>query len=715
MKAAKIISIGLIFLGILTEKLPANHIDSLALALKTYQKNNPRPLDSKLLELNISLGKAYKEEGLTQEAIKAYQSALLYSKDDLSYFRIHRELGFLFRLQSNFPTAIEHCLLAQDRIPDASPAIPPNEIGENLHVLAQANVDLGRLDEALQAELQALELFESLEDSIGMALTYSGLGRIYYYSDEKGNALRNDLKAMRIRLKWGSLREKYAAFADVSSSYLELGKTDSAKHYAILAYHLARELEDPYAVAFIQSHMGEICMVDGDLDMAMEYIQLARIAFRQLNETFPIVESLYLMGEVLGKLGNYSDAIDTLHTGLELAKRINHPSLQKNISEKLSLYYQQVGRFKEAFLYQKEYKRFSDSIQGYEVQAKMAQLDQQYAFNRSIMEMEIQAQEQEVQNRTLYLILLGMGLLLLLVILFLLNYRYRLQKKAKELMELKNREIQVQHERIESANKDWQILADLIYKDIHEQVKSINNQLGEIQQRDQVALTNQEEETIDAIQEEMIHIDESLSHLENYIQAGITDEPSEIIHVGAIIKEARQSLPESYQGYCRKIFTFDLPPFQANRKKMCLMIQQILLFAIKNRGEDPLEVEVTSKPIDCPYTGEPEYLFSFKDNGIAIPKNKREEVFHLETFRENTNALHLGISKKILHLYNGHLWLDPDIEEGNIVHFVLPLSKVGIDSEDHPANVSKVEELPKLFPNFFQQVAQRVNMLFLGL
>ena len=699
----------------LSGELIASQIDSLKLELKEYQESTSRLQEGRLLALHINLGKAYKEEALTSEAIKTFQSALQFSKDDLSFFQIHAELGYLFRLQNNFPEAVEHCELAQDKI---SEIIPPKEVGNNYHVMAQANVDLGRLDEALASELNALELYEMQGDSSGMAKAYGGLGRIYYYSGKKQEALRNDLLAMDIRLRNGTLREKFQAYADVSSSYLELGQIDSAKHYAIFAFHLAQELNDPYEVAFVQSHMGEICLDEGKYEMAMEYIQLARISFRQLQAPFPIVESLYLMGEALGEIGNYPDAIDTLYTALAMAKQINYPSMQKDIALKLSTYYQKLGNYKKAYSYQKEFKRFSDSIYSYEVQAKMVQLDQQYALNKSHMEMELLTHQQKIQNRNLYLILLGMGLLLLLVILFLLNYRYRLQKKAKELMELKNREIQVQHERIETANKDWQILADLIYKDIHEQVKSINEKLDSLQEVPQV-LSNGNGEThavpVDSIHEEMLHIDESLSHLENYIQAGISDEPTEVVHVGEVIKEARKSLPESYQGFCRKIFTYDLPPFRANRRKMCLMIQQILLFAIKNRGDVPLEIEVTSKPIDCPYTGEPEYLFSFKDNGIAIPKDRREEVFHLETFRENTNALHLGISKKILHLYNGHLWLDPDIEEGNIVHLVLPLSKVGINSEEHPANQRANEELPALFPNIFRQVAARVNTLFLGL
>ncbi|MEM9723430.1 MAG: ATP-binding protein, partial [Bacteroidota bacterium] len=191
--------------------------------------------------------------------------------------------------------------------------------------------------------------------------------------------------------------------------------------------------------------------------------------------------------------------------------------------------------------------------------------------------------------------------------------------------------------------------------------------------------------------------------------------PTEVINIAEIIKEARLSLPPSYQGLCRKIFTYDLPPFRANRRKMLLMVQQILLFSIKNRGEEPLSIEVSSKPIDCPYTGEPEFLFSFQDNGASIPKDKREEVFHLQTFRGNTNALHLGISKKILHIYSGHLWLDPDCDTGNIVHLVLPLSKVGIAPEEHPKNAESEPSEDEKPQNLVKQLAERVNLLFLGL
>ena len=712
MKTTKFILVGIIFSVLLSGKLTASQIDSLKLVLKEYSKNPQRQQGEKMLELHLELGRALKNQGFLEDAVKSFQSALKWAEDDLSFFKIYYELGYTCRLLHNYSLAIKHSQLARSRGTDH---IPISDLARNFNLMAQANVDIGRLDEALKAQLKALQLSEEIGDSLGIAEAFAGLGRIYHYSGEKELALENDLKSLAIRNKRGTLHDRYRAFADVSSSYLEIGKTDSAKLYADLAYKLAREVKKPFDIAFMQSHLGEIFLRQGNYSSALEYIQLARISFRKLEEPFDISESLFLMGTALDAIGNTSDAIDTLITAQTLARRIGHLSLQKDITQKLGAYYHKSRNYKLAYQQGQEFQRLSDSLMSYEIQSDMAKLQQRYELNKDSIEMNLLLQQQKVQRRNMYLAILGMGLFLLSIILLLLNYRYRLQKKAKEMMEVKNREIQIQHERIEDANKDWQILADLIYKDIHEQVKVVHDQLNHLQLSPNPESNGKGESAMDSIHEEMAHIDESLSHLESYIKAGISDEPTEILNIAEIIKEARLSLPPSYQGLCRKIFTYDLPPFRANRRKMELMVQQILLFSIKNRGDQPLSIEVSSKPIDCPYTGEPEFLFSFKDNGKSIPKEKREEVFHLQTFRENTNALHLGISKKILHIYSGHLWLDPDCEEGNIVNLVLPLSKVGIEPEEHPHTSAAESDTEASPQNLVKQLAERVNLLFLGL
>ncbi|MEM9722286.1 MAG: tetratricopeptide repeat protein, partial [Bacteroidota bacterium] len=624
MKTAKFILIGIITIGLSSGELIASQIDSLKLVLKEYQKNPPRQQGEKMLELHFELGKALKSQGLFEEAVKSFQSALKWSEDDLSFFKIHHELGYAYRLLHNYSSAIKHSQLAHERTGER---VPIRDIAKNLNLMAQANVDIGRLDEALKAQLEGLQLVEEIGDSLGIARAYSGLGRIYHYSGEMDRALENDLKALYIRSRRGSLDARYSTFADVSSSYLELGYTDSAKHYADLAYKLARETNKPYDIAFMQSHMGEIFLEEKNYANALEYIQLARISFRKLNEPFDIAESLFLMSTALDAIGNTSDAIDTLLTAQGIARRIGHLSLQTEITQRLGNYYHKNRNYRKAYVQGQEFQRLSDSMMSYDIQRDMAQLSQRYELNKESIEMSLLLQRQKVQRRNMYLAILGMGLFLLSIILLLLNYRYRLQKKAKEMMEMKNREIQVQHERLEDASKDWQILADLIYKDIHEQVKAVHDQLNHLQVSPNPESNGKGEAAMDSIHEEMAHIDESLSHLESYIKAGISDEPTEVINIAEIIKEARLSLPPSYQGLCRKIFTYDLPPFRANRRKMLLMVQQILLFSIKNRGEEPLSIEVSSKPIDCPYTGEPEFLFSFQDNGASIPKDKREEVF----------------------------------------------------------------------------------------
>ncbi len=108
------------------------------------------------------------------------------------------------------------------------------------------------------------------------------------------------------------------------------------------------------------------------------------------------------------------------------------------------------------------------------------------------------------------------------------------------------------------------------------------------------------------------------------------------------------------------------------------VIMNILGNAIKFTDQGEIELRVT--PLDKTYDPlHPQILFSIRDTGIGIPENKLHEIFDSfsqvdRSFSKKHEGTGLGltISKKLVELMDGDIWVESKMEEGSIFKFKIP-------------------------------------------
>lgn len=112
-----------------------------------------------------------------------------------------------------------------------------------------------------------------------------------------------------------------------------------------------------------------------------------------------------------------------------------------------------------------------------------------------------------------------------------------------------------------------------------------------------------------------------------------------------------------------------LPEVQAEPELVELLLQNLLVNAVKYRRECAPEVHVDAQP--CPEG----WHFAVRDNGTGIGVEARERIFGLFT-RGRTEVPGQGIGlatcKKIVESFGGRIWCDSTVEVGSVFHFVLP-------------------------------------------
>jgi signal transduction histidine kinase len=139
-------------------------------------------------------------------------------------------------------------------------------------------------------------------------------------------------------------------------------------------------------------------------------------------------------------------------------------------------------------------------------------------------------------------------------------------------------------------------------------------------------------------------------------------------------------------------------------KRIQQVIYNLLTNAIKftpTTGEG--RIEISARELDKhheAYTdGQGSLLFSVKDNGMGIPKDKQQHLFK-KFYQVDTSltrnvggsGLGLAISKGIVDAHNGKIWLESEEGKGSIVYFILPkYEQIRSDDNNNPLHAATIQ------------------------
>ncbi|MBI3627122.1 HAMP domain-containing histidine kinase, partial [Candidatus Uhrbacteria bacterium] len=117
-----------------------------------------------------------------------------------------------------------------------------------------------------------------------------------------------------------------------------------------------------------------------------------------------------------------------------------------------------------------------------------------------------------------------------------------------------------------------------------------------------------------------------------------------------------------------------LPEVNTDREGMIQVVSSLLDNAIKYSPKGKVE-------IFC-FPDSRQLLFSIKDNGIGIPKEKQDKIFEKFFRAENAEAMYtsgsglsLYIAKNIIEVCGGKIWFESTLGKGTTFYFSLPLTK----------------------------------------
>ena len=152
--------------------------------------------------------------------------------------------------------------------------------------------------------------------------------------------------------------------------------------------------------------------------------------------------------------------------------------------------------------------------------------------------------------------------------------------------------------------------------------------------------------------------------------------PYQVVPLDELVKEAIELAQGRLQEHgVRTLIRPDLPSVYGDRKRLLELFQNLIDNAAKYMGEQPKPV------IEIGHEGirEKQVILFVRDNGIGIAKAYHEQIFGLFNTLDSTmegTGIGLAISKRIVEVHGGTIWVDSEPGQGASFWFTLPSEPV---------------------------------------
>ncbi|NOQ24209.1 MAG: tetratricopeptide repeat protein [Bacteroidales bacterium] len=330
------------------------------------------------------------------------------------------------------------------------------EKAKSLSLLGKGYMYLGLNEQAIIYFFESLDLYKELQDSIGITRSYCSLGTVNWFLNEFDQAL-SYFKETSI------FYEQKKDSAAIISSYLNMGicyyviqQNDSANYFLDKALGYSIKLKKHKTIGVVLMQMASITFKERDFKTTFEILQ--EIENKYLN-LLDIADK----GEFYCSISDYYLAISDYQNVEKYLLKLHSVAKQSGSMELLKYYYDSkfkleshTENYKEAIQDLIKFNQYQDSLIDLNYNRKIENLGKLREVERKESEISLLKKNNQLQNvkiaeskKLQRLYILVSALLFILVIII---YRsFHLNKKRNDLLNLKNKELNSQKEKIETT------------------------------------------------------------------------------------------------------------------------------------------------------------------------------------------------------------------------------------------------------------------------
>ncbi len=503
-----------------------------------------------------------------------------------------------------------------------------------------------------------------------------------------------------------------------ATAYWANNNLESATLYFKKAIDMATVIGNQNAIYQINTNLGLIYTETGNLSEAYSCFSGAADAAQAMNRKADYTSALVNVANVKYEDKRYDEALKVLAKAEEYAKELNDSKLLRNIYSVFTKVCDKLDRREESARYFDLFSAISQKIQQERLQATEAEAQQKVsqattrvkqveaekqATEKELVEKDIELEQKqqilEKTEQTTHEQLMQIDLLnkerelqqeiirhqnqmrnvylgtIILVLLFAgyIYYNYREKKKANQLLQQKNIEIQEQAQQLRELNQ----LKDKLFSIISHDLRSPLGSLVTLLKLTQEGYFTEEgfKEVVDELSKNVGRTSELLENLLSWAQSqmqGLKVKPS-LFSISPIVEVKFELYQEQAQAKgitLRNLLEPNVTAF-ADGAMIDLVLRNLIGNAIKFCKQNDV---VTVSSIEI----EGMLQVSVMDTGLGMSPNNLQKLFGKEIFstkgtlNEKGSGLGLLLCKDFVALNGGRIWAKSVEGSGSEFFFTLP-------------------------------------------
>jgi len=428
------------------------------------------------IELAALLGKEYPDSAL-MFLVQAYEV----SEKDLSTFlqsKLKLAQARIYLAVNDFPVALDYCLQAKELLNRDhnfhADKVKQNQYLKIMHRIGYIFIQIAQFDKALEYHENILNYIDQ-----------------YDLNENNGENAEIYLKT----------------YTNLGAISLSVGKFDEAEIYytKALAY---MDNDDTKSHSIILNNLGIIAYEREEIESALDYHKRSLSIRKDNQDYYGIAQSYNNLGNCYRILGNFDMALEYFNLGRKISEengllRSNVISLQL-----LSLMYNELGDYKEAYDAFTEFKYLSDSLVGQEKIQTITRLEQQYKFTEKLQLAQLkhnQLEQQKSRQQQIYLLIIGLIFLAaVILVMFYILQRNKLQRKSLEAekVNLERKSLELEKSKLENelAHRNRELATKAMYL---AQTNEFIVNMSERLLKSKLSLNRENQATIDSIIKEL--------------------------------------------------------------------------------------------------------------------------------------------------------------------------------------------------------------------
>ncbi|WP_425635887.1 tetratricopeptide repeat-containing sensor histidine kinase [Algoriphagus yeomjeoni] len=313
----------------------------------------------------------------------------------------------------------------------------------------------GDYDASLEYQLEALRIINSLEDQGMKGSILTNIGNVHFLNEKFDKAKTYYFEALEFKksLPEDQFRQNLQkTLLNIGNVYDRLANQDSAIYYFQEALPYALDANDTKSQALIYTDLGHAFSEKGDINLANSYFEKAMAVYStgSYENDYDYSILLYSLAQNELKRKNIPVAIKFAEQSIELSKKLDNLNRLKDGYGLLAEVYEANNQFGKALIAHKFQKVYADSLLNIETNKEIAELETKYETERKDQQIILLDQENSIQqatNQRNSTIIIALILVLLLILLVFYLWRKQANiNQQKVLSEQKSRlrEAQIQ-------------------------------------------------------------------------------------------------------------------------------------------------------------------------------------------------------------------------------------------------------------------------------